>query len=256
MAAYTLALHFIRREIRNRYLGSFSGGLWALFQPLLQLAVYGFVFGYVFKQRGTGGNSPGYVPVLVMGLWPWNAFAESLSHATTSIQSNAALIGKVALPREILVFSAVSATFLLQAIGFCAIATVLRLFGVPIHMLALPLALLVFAQLFLFALGVGLIFAAVQVFVRDLSTALPQILMMWMFCSPVLYSPQVLPKRVQSWLDWNPITHYTESFRAILLGYGNVTMAGTLASLALAIGLLAIGYRVFRRLNPHFEDFL
>ncbi|MHB8679729.1 MAG: ABC transporter permease, partial [Rudaea sp.] len=99
MPALRLALHFIRRDIRNRYLGSFSGGLWALLQPLAQLAVYGFVFVYVFKARVPGADAPGYVPFLALALWPWTAFAEGLSRATTAIQDNAALIRKVALPR-------------------------------------------------------------------------------------------------------------------------------------------------------------
>ncbi len=99
-----LATHFIRRELRNRYLGSLSGGLWALLQPLVQLAIYGFVWAYVFKMRLPGDTSPAaIVPFLALGVWPWNAFAEALSRSTTVIQDNAGLIGKVALPREVLV---------------------------------------------------------------------------------------------------------------------------------------------------------
>ena len=113
MPALSLALHFIRRDIRNRYLGSFSGGLWALLQPLIQLAVYGFVFVYVFKARVPGADAPGYVPFLALGLWPWTAFAEGVTRATTAIQDNAALIGKVALPRAVLVFAAVASSFLI-----------------------------------------------------------------------------------------------------------------------------------------------
>ena len=78
MPALSLALHFIRRDIRNRYLGSFSGGLWALLQPLIQLAVYGFVFVYVFKARVPGADAPGYVPFLALGLW------HTLLYATTN----------------------------------------------------------------------------------------------------------------------------------------------------------------------------
>ena len=77
--ALNLIFHFVRREISSRYLGSFSGGLWALMQPLIQLAVYGFVWTYVFGMRPPGGaDAPGIVPFLAMGVWPWNAFAEAL----------------------------------------------------------------------------------------------------------------------------------------------------------------------------------
>src|SRR5579859_7648504 len=101
MPALQLALHFVRRDIRNRYLGSFSGGAWALLQPLIQLAVYGFVFVYVFKARPPGADASGYVPFLALGLWPWIAFSEALTRSATAIQDNAALIGKIALPRPV-----------------------------------------------------------------------------------------------------------------------------------------------------------
>lgn len=256
MPALRLALHFIRRDIRNRYLGSFSGGLWALFQPLAQLAVYGFVFVYVFKARVPGANAPGYVPFLALALWPWTAFAESLTRATTAIQDNAALIGKVALPREVLVFSAVAASFLVQGAGFLAIVLAVRAFGVPVTLLGLPLAALVYAQLFVLALGVAFVFASVQVFVRDLSSALPQLLMLWMFASPVFYARASLPAAYRPILGLNPFTYYPEFFRGALLDMPAPSLLGVAISAAGAVVVLAIGWAVFRRLNPHFEDFL
>ena len=256
MPALRLALHFIRRDIRNRYLGSFSGGLWALLQPLAQLAVYGFVFVYVFKARVPGANAPGYVPFLALALWPWTAFAEGLSRATTAIQDNAALIRKVALPREILVFSAVAASFLIQGIGFLAIILALRAFGVPVDLFGLPQTAAMYAQLFALALGFAFLFAALQVFVRDLAAALPQLLMLWMFASPVFYARTSLPEKYRGALGFNPFTHYPEFFRGALLH----TPAPLLASDAIALGgallVLLIGWALFRRLDPHFEDFL
>jgi ABC-type polysaccharide/polyol phosphate export permease len=256
MPAFRLALHFIRRDIRNRYLGSFSGGLWALVQPLIQLAVYGFVFVYVFHAKVPGADAPGYVPFLALALWPWAAFSESITRATTVIQDNAALINKVAMPREVLVFAAVAASFLVHGIGLCAIAFALRAFGVPIDLLALPLALAGFMQLFLLALGFAFLFAAVQVFVRDLAPALPQLLMLWMFASPVFYARDSLPARYQDWFQFNPFTHYPEFFRALLLHSGSTGLRAQAISLAVALFVLMLGLTVFRRLNPHFEDFL
>jgi len=257
MPALRLALHFIRRDVRNRYLGSFSGGLWALAQPLIQLAVYGFVFVYVFKaDKVPGADSLGYVPFLALGLWPWVAFSEGISRATTALADNAPLIAKVALPRQVLVFAAVAASFLVHGVGFCAIALALRAFGVPLDLLALPLALTGFVQLFLLALGLAFVCAAVQVFVRDLAAALPQLLMLWMFASPVFYARESLPVRYQGWFDFNPFAFYPEFFRASLLHSGAVTLAAHALALVVALTMLALGLTVFRRLDPHFEDFL
>ena len=185
MPAAALTLRFIARELKNRFAGSFSGGLWALFQPLLQLAVYSFVFVYVFKARLPGADAPGYVPFLVTALWPWTAFAEAVLRATTAIQDNAALIGKVALPREVLVLASVCASFAIHAAGFVAIVLVLWLAGRGIHPAGILPALALYLPLFALALGFALLFAAIQVFVRDLVQALGQLLPLAMFAAPV-----------------------------------------------------------------------
>jgi lipopolysaccharide transport system permease protein len=253
--ALTLALHFIRREVRSRYLGSLSGGFWALVQPLIQLAVFGVVYVYVFRAPAPAGGA-GIVPFLALGLWPWNAFAEALVRSTNAIPENAALIGKIALPREVLVLSAASSSFLLHGLGFCAICVAMRVWGVPIDLMALPLALLTFLQLFLFAFGLALMFAAVQVFVRDLSQVLVQLLPMWMFASPVFYPREFLPERFRPWMSFNPFAYYVETFRSLLLGTGEVHLRAQVASLLLAFVVVALGIAMFRRLSPHFEDFL
>jgi len=253
--ALNLALHFIRREVRSRYLGSFSGGLWALAQPLIQLAVFGVVYVYVFKAPPPAANI-GVLPFLALGLWPWNAFAEALVRSTNAIPENAALIGKVALPREVLVVAAASSSFLLHGVGFCAICVALWLWGAPIHLQALPLAAVVYLQFFVFALGLGFILAAVQVFVRDLSQVLAQLLQIWMFASPVWYPREFLPERYRDWMNLNPVAYYIESFRAILTGSGQVSVAMQVTAFIVAIAILLAGFSMFRRLSPHFEDFL
>jgi lipopolysaccharide transport system permease protein len=253
-----LAWHFLQRELRNRYLGSISGGLWALLQPLAQLAIYGFVWAYVFKQRAPGGDSSpaAIVPFLAVGMWPWNAFAECIMRSTTVIQENSGLIGKVALPRPVLVIAAAGASFLLHGFGFIAIMVVLALLGMKIHLIMLPIALLVFLQLFLLGLGFAFLFSAIQVFVRDLSQVLGQLIPLWMFLSPVLYSRDFLPEAYRGWLNINPFTFYPEYFRSILLGFGDISVLAQVTAFGVAVATCAIGYAVFRRLDPRFEDFL
>lgn len=256
MTAAVLTLRFIGRELRTRFAGSFSGGLWALFQPLLQLAVYSFVFVHVFKARIPGADAPGYIPFLVTALWPWTAFAEAVLRSTTAIQDNAALIGKVALPREVLVLASVCASFAIHLTGFVAILLVLRLSGTPIDLAALPAAIALYLPLFAGALGAALACAAIQVFVRDLVQALGQVLPLLMFGAPIFYDRSLLPERVQGLLDLNPFTFYAESFRALLLGHGSFDLLRLGIAVALAALVLLAGHWLFRRLDRHFEDFL
>ena len=256
MAVARLTLRFFRRELRNRFAGSFTGGLWALLQPLVQLAVYAFVFVHVFKARVPGADAPGYVPFLVTALWPWTAFSEAILRSTTAVQDNAALIGKVALPREVLVVATAASSFAVHIAGFVAILIVLALTGSGVTIAGLAPALLLYIPLFALALGFALICAALQVFVRDLVQALGQLMMLLMFAAPIFYDAQQMPENVRGWLALNPFTFYADAFRAVLLHHGTIGIERVLVALAIAAIVLFAGHALFRRLDPHFEDFL
>jgi len=256
MRTFGLALHFTRRELRNRYLGSFSGGLWAFMQPLFQLAVYSFVFVHIFKARLSGGETIGFIPFLVMALWPWVAFSEAIVRTTTVIHDNAALIGKVALPREILVIAGVTTSFIVHAVGFIAICLILGATGTPLNWRYFPLVLLLYAQLFILALGFAFLFSAIQVFVRDVAQALTQFMTLAMYAAPIFYTREMLPEMYRHWLELNPFTPYAENMRSLLLGMGATNLYGQGISLMVAVVVLLFGWRVFKRLDPHFEDFL
>ena len=256
MNRLVLAMHFLRRELRERYRGSFTGFGWALLQPLLQLAIYAFVFVQIFKAKVPGAAAPGYVPFLVVGMWPWIAFSDAIVRSTTAIENNAALIGKVALPREILVLAPCSASFLLHTCGFVAILIVLAATGQGVFISKLPLALLLYVPMFAYTVGLSLILSALQVFVRDLVQILNQLLMLMMFAAPIFYDRSNLPERFQGWLDLNPFTFYVESMRNVLLGYGEFPWRGLMIALPIALLTLVLGRWLFSRLDPHFEDFL
>lgn len=251
-----LALQLAQRDLRSRYLGSFSGGAWALLQPLVQLAVYAFVFGYIFRQRLPGADAPGYVPFLVVVMWPWTAFAEAVTRATTAIQDNASLIGKVALPRTALVLAPVMASFAIHGIGYVGLLLVMLLLGAGIAPAGLVTMLPALALLFVFALGLALLLSALQVFVRDIAPALPQLLMLWMFLSPVFYGRYVMPEAVRPWFDLNPMTGFAEYLRFALLGMPLPDLRAMAVSVVAVLAALALGLFLFRRLQRHFEDFL
>lgn len=211
---------------------------------------------HVFKARVPGMDTLGYVPFLATALWPWAAFSEAILRSTVAIESNAALIGKVALPREMLVLVSVGTSFAIHIIGFVAVVVILALWGQDVFLAGLLPALLLYLPLLVLALGIALICASVQVFVRDLVQALGQLLPLLMFGAPVYYGRAQLPERYQGLLDLNPFTFYAEAFRALLLHYGTFDWTRLGVALALAALALLIGHWTFRRLDPHFEDFL
>lgn len=252
-----LIRELVRRELRQRYLGSLSGGAWALLQPLLQLAIYGYVFGRIFSARlpQQEFGELAFLAFLAIGLWPWNAFAESLSRACTTIIDNAGLLGKVAVPRPLLVVAPIIAGFLLQLLGFAAVLLVLYAGGWVEPRWQAVLAVPLFAMLALFTLGLAWLFSALTVFVRDIAHGLPQILLLMFFLTPVLYPRSLVPEALLPLADANPLALFIGLFRQVILGVGGLGATQWMVLAALTTVSLLIGYWVFRRLSPHFEDF-
>lgn len=251
-----LLASLLRRDIRSRFIGSASGWIWLILTPLLLLAVYGFVFGVIFRARVPAGLDIPFVAWLAVALWPWLAFSEGVLRGSRSILDHSALISKVAIRRELLVISSVTSAFLLHLVGYLVVLLALRWLGTPIHFSGLPAALLTLLTLYFFALGVGMALAALQVFVRDLEQALPTLFMFWFFLTPILYAPEMLPERFSGWLQLNPMTWWMAEIRGPLL-WGELLPGLALLGLALgALLVLWLGWRLFRRLSPHFEDFL
>jgi lipopolysaccharide transport system permease protein len=253
---FLLLRQFIARDLRQRWLGSLSGGLWALMQPLAMLAIYAVVFVEILKVRLPERVGGDFVPFLVVALWPWTAFAEALNRAVNVFPENAGLLSKVALPREVLVLAPICSSFIVHGIGFLAVLGVLAALGKPILLAGLPQALLAFVLLAAFATGLALALASLQVFVRDLAQALGQFLTLWFFLSPVFYAPEMLPESIARWLHLNPMSGFIGAIRGPLLGMDGSAATSLLAPALAAALSLGVGIWVFRRLQRHLEDFL
>lgn len=250
-----LLRHFALRDLRQRWLNSFSGAAWALLQPLALLAIYSFVFVHVLRVRLPADAGVDLVPFLAAGLWPWTAFAESLNRATNVLPENAGLLAKVALPREVLVIAPVAGSFAIHGFGFVAVVVALALLGHRVEWLYLPGALFAFLLLGLFATGLALMLSALTVFVRDLQQIVGQTLTLAFFLTPIFYSAAMVPPPFAAVLDANPITSYVNASRGSLLE-GQIVPAPLLGCLIWASLALALGTFVFRRLARHIEDYL
>lgn len=253
---WRLARRFYLRELRSKYLGSVSGFVWPLLQPLALLAVYSYVFVVIFKARVPEADTTGFVPYLAVAFWPWTAFSEALQRAVPTIHLNADLISKVAIPQAMLVESSVAAGFTLQLVGYAVVLATLAATGTAIQPGGLPGAIAVLGLLFMFTLGLSYLLSALQVFVRDLEHALAPVLMLWFFGTPILYSITLIPPDLR-WIAWiNPMTWFVSTLRELLL-FGNWS-PGWLDAVVVSetIVLFVLGRWLFQRLAPRFEDFL
>jgi len=249
-----LFANFLRRELTTRYLGSATGLLWALVHPLVLLAVYHFVFTSIFRAASFGGKS--FLLFVAVALWPWLAAQEGLQRATVSLANYAGLIRKVAFPHELAVYASIAATLTLQFAGYLAVLVVLAAFGEPVRFEGLLIAVPLWLILAIALTGIALLLAALQVFIRDVEHVLMPVLMILMYLTPILYPLTLVPADVRPWVAANPFGWLVDRLRDALLDGRLALQWGDAIALAVALALFYAGRWVFRRLSPHFEDFV
>jgi len=205
------------RELKARYRGSVLGFFWSLLNPLLLLAVYGFVFGYILNPR-LGDVEP-YAVFLVTGLFPWIWFSGSLLEGAGSLLANAGLIRKAAFPAEVLPAVSVASHLVhfLLALPIVAGALVVgRYLGHPVGGWgALLLPAVVLLQLPLVA-GLALGLAALAAHFKDVRDILSNLLTLLFFSTPIIYPLEAVPEWMRSAVRVNPLTPFTLAYQDTL----------------------------------------
>lgn len=252
-ATRTVFRELLRRELGERYRGALLGGLWHLLLPLLQLAVLAWVFGGLLPARAQ--TTLPYAAFLALGLWPWNLFGNGVGRAVTALTDNASLIGKIALPHEVFIAARVTASLLVDLVGFVLVLAVLPFFGARYAAGGVPAALAGLAVIGLLAFAAAGWVAVLQVFLRDIAAAIGQLLTLGFFLTPVIYERAQLPAPLGAMLAWNPMAAPVEAVRLGLSGAPAPWRA--LAASALVAAFAWLGSRwLLRRTRPHLEDFL
>src|SRR2546428_2760916 len=242
---YFLAL----RDIKVRYKQTALGVAWVLLQPLLAMGIFSIVFG----QRGLAANGVPYPLFVVSGLVPWFYFSNATSGASGSIVGNTQLISKVYFPRLAIPLAAVLANLVDLSIGLLLELVLLAVFGVGFgwHLVALPVLV---ALIVLTALGVSVWLSALDVQYRDVRYAVPFLVQVWLFATPVIYSTNDVPDRWRVLLALNPMTGVIEAFRWALLVTGDPPASALAGSMVIVTLLLTTGLLYFRRMERTFAD--
>lgn len=248
-----LALNFARMMLRDRFLGSTLGGLWALLQPMLLLGVFVFVFTVVFPSRMPGSSSSlAYVIWLISGYGPWLFVSEGLSSSSGSVVSQTGLVKNMAFKTELLPIAATTLGIVPLLVSIAALAVLLVVDQRPPTWAWLTLPGVLAMQVMLVA-GLGLFLGALTVFVRDIPLALPSFLTMMLFLSPIFYPVSAYPEAIQAVASINPFYVIANCYREPILN-GHTAPAWQYVYLAgLAFGAFAAGLWFFRRLKTYFH---
>lgn len=245
----------VRQDLRQRFTGNVLGLAWAALAPLLQLAVFALVFVHIFRARVPGLDERGYVAFLALGMWPWFAFSEALARGASALTENAGLLSKVAVSTWDVVAARVLSAFLIHGGGFLLVLLVLILWQGGLAWTWLPLTLPAWAGVFVLALALAQALAIASVFARDVQQMLGHVLTAWMFLTPILYDPSLLPASFRPWLALNPMSALIQGIRAPLL-LGDAAAAWPWQALLWPALALALALAMHRRFRPHVREFL
>jgi len=238
------------RNVQIRYKQSILGIAWAVLQPLALMLIFTLVFSALLKVPSEGVPYPifSYSALLF-----WTFFSNSLNNAIPSLEDNAALIKKIYFPREFFPISSI-----LAAVFDLLIAAVIFLGMMFYYHVSFTLNILYVIPLLIiqtiFTMGVCFIFSALNAYYRDVKYALPLVIQLWLYATPIIYPLSSVPERFRLYYMLNPMAGIIESYRNVLVKgiapdtfYVGVAAAG-------AVLLFILGYWYFKRIEMTIAD--
>ncbi|MFD3299600.1 ABC transporter permease [Aquipseudomonas alcaligenes] len=251
-----LLLTLIKNDFRKQYLGSYFGIFWAFFQPLAFMLIIWFVFEKGF-QVGKANNGAPYFLWLACGMIPWLFISNALISGTGAIVNNAFMVRKVAFRVSILPLVEIGSALIVHLVLLAFLMSVSVYYGYKptLYWLQLPFYLACSIALLL---GLTWLTSAISVFIKDVSSFIMVFTQLGFWATPIFWSLEVLPERVQKIFQVNPVYYIVNGYRDAFVT--NVWFWErqdlTLHYVGLMLVCMATGALVFKRLRPHFGDVL
>ncbi|MGE3519442.1 MAG: ABC transporter permease [Vicinamibacterales bacterium] len=238
----TLSLH----RIKVRYKQSRLGIVWAVLQPLAIMLAFALVFALL---GGAPSEGVPYPVFAYAALVPWTAFASGLSSATNALTAHASLLTKVSFPREFLPLTYVVAAMTDAALACGALALLMIWYGIALspHVIWAVVAILLLA---VWLTGAGMLLSAAQVRYRDVGLAMPVVLQVWMFATPVVYPLSLAKAQLPAAAYWlyiaNPMAGIADTFRRATVLHQPPDPHALLMSAAVAGALVPLAFVYFK----------
>lgn len=251
---------FILSSIKNEFITTFSrsklGGFWMIVHPLAQVAIYALILSNVLAAKLPGIDGVySYSLYLMAGMLAYNLFSELITRFIPIFITNANLLKKIMFPKitlPVIVVGICSVNNLLLLIAVLLVFTVL---GVKLSVNLLWLLPLVFVTA-VFASGIGLILAVLNVFIRDISQITPILLQMIFWFTPIVYPVEILSSELRALVEYNPLYVLVTEYHQVLVYEKAVNIIQVAKVFFAGVGLLLIGLFMFRRSAPEMVDVL
>ncbi len=239
------------RDIKVRYKQTSLGAAWAIIQPLFTMLIFTIFFG---RLAGIPSDGIPYPIFAYAGLLPWTFFSNAVTNSGNSLVGNSNLITKVYFPRMIIPMASVSAGLVDFAIAFVLLVVLMIIYGVAFSITILMLPVLVVLTSLL-SIGIGMWMSALNVKYRDIRHALPFLIQLGMFISPIIYPPTIVPEKWRWLLAFNPLSGIIEGFRSAIFGRPFDWFALFISAL-ITFAILFYSVYLFKRMEKSFADII
>ena len=246
-----LLYYLIWRDVKSRYKQTFLGAFWAIFRPFISMVIMSIIFGRVAGV--TSGSDVPYPLFLFSGVLLWTYFSSTVSGGSSSIVGAGSLVSKAYFPRVFIPFAAVTTPLVDFALAFSVLIGLFAwyAFAPPWQIVTMPFFV---ALTLLVGYGIALWLAPITVRYRDVGFALPFLLQLWMYATPVIYPVSLVPSKWQWVLSLNPLTGAVEGFRWSVLGGAPPGYGAVGASFVISIALVLSGLVYFKRAERTIVD--
>jgi lipopolysaccharide transport system permease protein len=241
---------FVERELKIRYKQTAIGVSWVVLQPMITVLILTVIFGQLAKIPSDGV----WYPVFALtALLPWNYFSQAISRAGGALVGNANLVSKIYFPRILLPFSMVLAPLVDLALSLLLLFGLLMYAGIPLTLKVLTLPVFILVAMFA-AMGISLFLSAANVKYRDIGHAIPFVIQIWMFMSPIVYPVTLVPQHWRWLYGLNPMAGVIEGFRWALLGQTAPDLVLIIESCLIFSFVFIAGLLYFTKMERQFAD--
>ncbi len=251
-----------KKNITLRYKQAYLGIAWAVIKPVTLMLIFTLVKSFV-------GIPSGKIPYPILtfaALMPWIFFQESASEGVNSVVGNTALIKKIYFPREIFPITSVTTKLIELGVNIVILAAMMVWYGM-VPTLYVLCAVPIILYTVLATLTIAFVGAALNVYYRDVGQALPVLLSLLMYASPVMYPLQLVKDKLlvhQAAGDWsqllytvytlNPLAGIIDAFQSVVLRGEAPDLGAMLPGAVLVAVLLPLSYGFFKRAESYFAD--
>jgi ABC-type polysaccharide/polyol phosphate export permease len=241
-----LIFFLVRRDVTARYKRSVLGIAWTMLNPLGMMIVLSIVFSQIFRT-----NIEDYPAFVLSGLIAWTFFSQTSSNAISVLVWGGDLLQRIYIPRSAFAISSIGTGLINLLLSLVPLLVVMVVIGSPLHLTILlaPVAMVLLAM---FSLGVGLLISTIGIYFADVVEMYAIVIMAWFYVTPIIYTLDLLPVKLQGWLQLNPMGPLVELFRSLVF-YGKIpSLERWIISTGIALGTFLIGWLVFTGKSDEF----